>query len=83
MEEPGEHLATGECRKEVVFVAFNNGGSLVPEAVAVEEDVVDGVTVTAMRTCGVVSSVRAKACGVCGIERVSCDYLEGGGLVCS
>ena len=36
MEEPGEHLAAGEGGEKVWFVAFNDGGSLVSEVVAVE-----------------------------------------------
>ena len=81
VEEPGEHLATGECRKEVVLVAFNNGRSFVPKVVAVEECMVDGEAVAAVRTHYIVSGVPAEAGGVCGVKCVSCDDLECGGLV--
>jgi hypothetical protein len=36
VEEPGEHLATGECGKEVVFVAFDDGSTFIPVVVTVE-----------------------------------------------
>ena len=36
VEEPGEHLATRECEKEVVFVAFNDGSAFIPVVVTVE-----------------------------------------------
>ena len=81
MKEPGEHLATGEGREEVVFVTFEDGCSFVPKVVAVEEDMIDGVAVAAVRTGDVISGILAKAGGVCGIKSVSCDDLEGGGLV--
>ena len=81
VEESGEHLATGECREEVMFVAFDNGGLCIPEVVAVEEDVVDGVAIAAMRTCGVIPGILSKAQGICGVKGVSCNDLEGGRLV--
>ena len=81
VEEPGEHLATGEGREEVVFVAVDDGCLLVPKVVTVEQDMVDGVTIFAVRTGDVVIGVLPEAGRVCGIEGVSCDKLKCGGLV--
>jgi hypothetical protein len=60
VEEPGEHLATRGCREEVMFVAFDNRCSFVPEVIAVKECVVDGEAVAAVGTGGVVSGVLSK-----------------------
>ena len=49
--------------------------------VALEEDVVNGVSVAAMRTAGVVSGRGLEACRVPGVESVSGDELERSGLV--
>ena len=57
------------------------GHSLVPEVVAVEEDVVDGMKVAAMWACGVVISSLSEPGGICGIKCVSGDGLESSGLV--
>ena len=76
VEETGEHFAAGEGRKEVVLVTFNDGGAFVPEVVTVKEDVVNCVSVTAVRTCGVVAGVCSEARGVGGVEGVSGNELE-------
>ena len=81
MEEPREHLATGEGRQEVVLVAFDDSCSFIPKVVAVEECVVDSEDIAAVGARSVVSHVPAEAGGVCGIKHVSCDDLECGGLV--
>jgi hypothetical protein len=81
MEEPGEHFAAGEGGEEVGFVTFDDGGAFVPEVVAVEKDVVDGISIAAVRTCGIVPSICSEARGVGGVEGVSCDELEHGRLV--
>ena len=78
VEEAGEHFATGEGGEEVILVALDDGGTFVPKVVTVKEDVVDGVSIAAVRTCGVVPGVRSKARGVGGIEGVSGDKLECG-----
>ena len=61
MEESGEHLATGEGREEVMFVAFDDGCSLVPKMITIEEDVVDGVKVSTVRTGDVVAGILPEA----------------------
>ena len=76
MEELGEHFATEEGGEEVVFVALDDGRAFVPKVIAVEEDMVDGVLVAAVRACGVVPSVLLEVGGVGGIEGVSYDKLE-------
>ena len=78
VEEVGEHFAVGEGGEEVGFVAFNDGGAFIPEVIAVEEDVVESVTIAAVGTCGVVTGVHSKAGGICGVEGVSSDELERG-----
>ena len=81
MEEFDQHFTAGEGGEEVVFVAVDNGCSLVPKMVAVEKDVVCGVELAAVGTGGVVLGSRSKAVGVVALEHVACDELEGGGLV--
>ena len=81
MKEPGEHLATRESREEIVFVTFKDGHSFVPKVFAVEQNVVDGVSVAAVRTGSVVVSVLPKAGRVRRVECVSCNDLKGGGLI--
>ena len=54
MEESDQHLAAGECGKEVIFVTMNGGCSFIPKMVAIEEDMVDGVSVTTVRAGGVI-----------------------------
>ena len=76
VEESGEHFATREGGEKVVFVALDDGGMFVPKVVAVEEDVVNGVLIAAVRTCGVVPGVRSKARGIGGVKGMSSDKLE-------
>ena len=54
MKELDQHFATEEGGKKVLFIAVNSCGTLVPEVVAVEENVVDGVEVSAVWACDVV-----------------------------
>ena len=81
MEEFDQHLAAGEGGEEVVFVAMNGGCPFIPEVVTVEEDVVRGVELAAVGTRGVVMGSRSEAVGIVALKSVSCDELEGGGLV--
>ena len=81
MKEPGEHLATRESREEIMFVTFEDGRSFVPEVFAVEQNVVDGVSVTAVRTSSVVVCVLPEAGRVHRVKCVSCNYLKGGRLI--
>ena len=53
----------------------------VPEMITVEKDMIGGVGLAAVRTGGVVISSCAKAGGVVGLEGMSSDKLEHGGLV--
>jgi hypothetical protein len=81
VEEADKHLSAGCGGEQVCFVAFEDCCPFVPEVVALEEYVVDGVSVAAVRTAGVVSRRGAEAGRVTGIESVSGDELESGGLV--
>ena len=83
VEEVDEHLAAGCGGEKIVFVAFEDGCTFVPKVVTLEEDVVDSVWVTAVRTAGVVSGIGSETGRVAGIKRMSCDELKGGGLVCA
>ena len=78
MEEADEHLAAGCGGEEVVFVALEDGCPFVPEVVTLEEDVVNGVKVAAMRTACVVSGVGLETGRVAGVESMSSDELECG-----
>ena len=60
---------------------MDDGCSLVPEVVTVEEDVICGVEFAVVGAGSVVLGSRSKAVGVIALKRVSCDELEGGGLV--
>ena len=77
VKEPGEHLATRECGEEVGFVAFYDSSAFVPVMVAVEEDMVDGMSIAAVRTCRVVPGVLPEAGRVGGIEGMTGNDLEG------
>ena len=81
MEEFDQHLAAGESGEKVVFVAMYGCCPFVPEVVTVEQNVVRGVEFAAVGTRGVVVGSRSEAVGVVALESVSCDELEGGGLV--
>jgi hypothetical protein len=81
VEELNQHLAAGEGREEVVFVAVDGCCPFVPKMVTVEKDVVGGVELAAVGTRGVVVSSRAEASGIVSLECMSCDKLEGSGLV--
>jgi hypothetical protein len=61
VEEVGEHFAAEEGGEKVGFVTLNDGGMFVPKVIAIEEDMIDHVSVTTVRTCGVVASIRYKA----------------------
>ena len=54
---------------------------LVPVLVAVEKDVVNGVTVAAVGARDVIPGIPPKTGGVIGVKSVSCNELEGCGLV--
>ena len=77
MEESGEHFAAREGREEIVLIALDNGGAFIPVVVTVEKDMVHGVTVAAVGTCGVVPSVPLKMGGVVGVEGVPSNELKG------
>jgi hypothetical protein len=49
--------------------------------VTVEKDVVGGIELAAVGTRGVVMGSCSEAVGIIALERVSCDELEGSGLV--
>ena len=83
VEELGEHLAAGVSGEQKVLVTLDDGRSWIPMVVAFEENVVDGVKVVAVRACRVVSGVPPESKGVTGVECVSGDDLESGGLVCA
>ena len=51
--------------------------------IAVEENVVDGVAIAAVRACGVVASVGLKAGRIAGVECMAGNELEGSRLVCA
>ena len=76
VEEPGEHLASRVGGEKVCFVALDDSGVFVPVVIALEEDVVDGVSVAAVGACGVVPSIPLKVGGVVGVECMSSDELE-------
>ena len=57
MEVFDQHLATRRGGEEVVFVAVDGCRTFIPKAVAVKEDVVNGVAITAVWTGGIVSSI--------------------------
>ena len=81
MEEADEHLAARCGGEEIIFVAFEDCCPFVPKMVTLEEDVVDGVEIAAVRTARVVTGVGSETGRVAGVERMSGDGLEGGGLV--
>ena len=60
VEESDQNFTTREGGEEVVFVALDNGCVLIPEVVAFEEDVIDGVSIATVRACCVVASVCSK-----------------------
>ena len=53
----------------------------VPKMVAVEEDVVSGIEIAAVRAGGVVVGSRSEVSGVSALEGMSRNELERGGLV--
>ena len=81
VEEADEHLAARCGGEEIIFVAFEDGCLFVPKMVTLEEDVVDSVWVTAVRTAGVVSGICSETSQVAGVKSMSSDELKGGGLV--
>ena len=60
---------------------MDGGCTFIPEVITVKEDVIDGVCITAVRTCGVVASSSTEVVEVCCVEGMSCDKLEGSRLV--
>ena len=60
VEEAGEHFAAGEGGEKVGFVTLDDGGVFVPKVIAIEEDMIDRVSVAAVRTCGVIASVHSE-----------------------
>ena len=81
VEELDQHLATREGGEEIVFVAVDCCHTFIPKMITVKEDVVDGVAITAVWACDVVVGPTSEVGGVGGIEGMSSDELEGGGLV--
>ena len=60
VEESDQHLAAREGGEEVVFVTLDNGCALVPEVITFEEDVINGVSVTAVWACCIVAGICLK-----------------------
>ena len=55
----------------------------VPKVITIEEDVIDGVAIAAVRAGGIIAGVGSEASGVVSIEGMTSDELECHRLVCA